>query len=128
MTTTIFDIARLCLKAFDKALESDGSISTFSFVTNDPHLVSKSRSKSSRDFLSLRNSFTLWIDYTGALSGRQASLDTRLKDSGHIASIVIELLEMILRNLQRSEFAILFERLIIRHSRNCLLTRGYTLH
>lgn len=61
-----------------------------------------------RDFLGLRNSFTLWIDFTGALSLKESSLDTRLRGLSDISSLVVELLDMILRNLQRCELNSVF--------------------
>lgn len=112
MMTTIFDIADQCRKAFEDTLASDESISSSSFATNDPRLASESGSELFRDFLGLRNSFSLWIDYTGALSFMGASLDARLTGAEHISSMIIDLLEMMLRNLQRSEFLTILEGVI----------------
>lgn len=108
IATTIFDITHQCLEVFDRvATERDESILARSFVPGDDAVGSKSRNHSSRDFLGLRNSFSFWIDYTGALSLMDSSLDTRLQGLTDISSMVIELLEMVLRNLRRREFDVL---------------------
>lgn len=105
MATAIFDIAHQCLDSFNRiATNQDESSLARLFVPDDGTDSSRSRSHSSRDFLGLRNSFSLWIDYTGALSLMDSSLDTRLRGLPDISSLVIELLEMVLRNLQRREF------------------------
>ncbi|EXA53638.1 hypothetical protein FOVG_01376 [Fusarium oxysporum f. sp. pisi HDV247] len=102
MATAIFDIAHQCLDSFEQiAAKQDESILTLPFASGDGPECSKSRSPSSRDFLGLRNSFSFWVDYTGALSLMDSSLDTRLRGLTDIFCMVMELLEMILRNLQR---------------------------
>ena len=102
--TTIFDVAQQCLESFERiAAKQNESILTSPFVPVDGTDISKSRSHSSRDFLGLHNSFSFWIDYTGALSLMDSSLDTRLRGLTEITTVVIELLEMVLRNLKRRE-------------------------
>ena len=114
MATTIFDIAHQCLDSFEQlAAKQDESILTHPFVPGDGNGTSKSGSHSSRDFLGLRNSFSFWIDYTGALSLMDSSLDTRLRGLTDISSMVIELLEMVLRNLQRREFDVSIDSSIL---------------
>lgn len=51
----------------------------------------------------LRNSFTYWIDFTGALAPVGASLDDRLRHHGDIKEMIVELLEMISRNTVHRE-------------------------
>ena len=106
MATAIFDITHQCLDSFDGIVaqhgESDDSILTRSFVPGEV-ATSEGQQRSSCDFLGLRNSFLFWIDYTGALSLMNSSLDARLGGLADISAMVIELLEMILRNLQRRE-------------------------
>jgi hypothetical protein len=105
VATAIFDITYQCLDAFDQVVaHQDESVLTHSFIPNDGLESSVNRNRSSCDFLGLRNSFLFWIDYTGALSLKDSSLDARLQGLEDISSMVIELLEMMLRNLQRGEF------------------------
>jgi hypothetical protein len=51
----------------------------------------------------LSGSFGHWSDYTGALTLPQTSLDNRLQDHREIKMMIIELLDMIARNLNRSQ-------------------------
>src|SRR6266536_308513 len=105
MATAIFDITHQSLVSFDRVVaKHDESILTRSFVPGDAVTTSNSQKRSSCDFLGLRNSFLFWIDYTGALSLMNSSLDARLRGLADISAMVIELLEMILRNLHRGEF------------------------
>lgn len=103
MATAIFDIAHHCLDCFDRVVENhDKSFLTHSLNPGDGTTASTTQRLSSFDFLGLRNSFLFWIDYTGALSSMDSSLDERLRGLTDISATVIELLEMILRNLHRS--------------------------
>ena len=105
MATIIFEITLRCLTIFDKlASRQDGWILTHPFSLGGGAKGSTSKSRPSRDFLGLRNSFSFWIDYTGALSLMDSSLDVRLLGLTDISSMVIELLEMVERNLQRRKF------------------------
>jgi len=105
MATAIFDITYQCLVSFDLIVaQHDETILTRSIGSNDAATTSDSQKRPSRDFLGLRNSFLFWIDYTGALSLMTSSLDARLRGLADISTMVIELLEMILRNLHRGEF------------------------
>ncbi|KAI0105098.1 hypothetical protein GGR51DRAFT_203181 [Nemania sp. FL0031] len=103
-TTAIFDTAYKCFDLFNRMVaKHDESILIRSFIPAEDRSSSKSENNkhSSRDFIGLRNSFSFWIDYTGALSLLNSSLDTRLRGLTDISSMVIEFLDMILRNLQR---------------------------
>jgi hypothetical protein len=51
----------------------------------------------------LRNSFAIWVDFTGALSLKESSLDARLRGFTEISLMVVELLDMVYRNLLRRE-------------------------
>jgi hypothetical protein len=105
MATAIFDITLQCLNFFDAIVsKQDESILTHPFALGDGANHPKSKNRTSRDFLGIRNSFSFWIDYTGALSLMDSSLDTRLHGLTDISSMVIELLEMVERNLQRRKF------------------------
>jgi len=106
MANTIFEITLRCLTIFDKlASRQDEWILIHPFALGGDTNGSKSKGKS-RDFLGLRNSFSFWIDYTGALSLMDSSLDVRLLGLTDISSMVIELLDMVERNLQRRKFNI----------------------
>jgi len=107
VSTAIFDVTHTCLQTFDQVVaDSDESALTQPLDPSDGTINtigSKNRKLSSYDFLGLRNSFLFWIDYTGALSLMSSSLDARLQGLDDISAMVIELLQMILRNLQRRE-------------------------
>lgn len=112
--TVIFDITHQCLVSFDQIVAKyDESILTHSLIPGDAVRALDTKKRSSCDFLGLRNSFLFWIDYTGALSLLDSSLDARLRGFADISAIVAELLEMILRNLQRGEFVSLIRVLSI---------------
>ncbi|KAK4195219.1 ankyrin repeat-containing domain protein [Triangularia verruculosa] len=102
VSTAIFDITHTCLQSFDQIVANyDDSMLTKPMVSSDDTTVGRSQKQSTYDFLGLRNSFLFWIDYTGALSLMSSSLDARLQGLEDISAMVVELLEMILRNLQR---------------------------
>ncbi|SPN98625.1 uncharacterized protein DNG_01670 [Cephalotrichum gorgonifer] len=100
--TAIFDIAHQCLASFDRIVETgqDGPLLTRRFGLGNGTGRSGGKPQSC-DFLGLRYSFLYWVDYTGALSLIDSSLDARLRGLAEISSMVIELLEMVLRNLRR---------------------------
>lgn len=55
-------------------------------------------------FLGLRNSFTLWVNFTGALAPDVDSrLDKRLQDHDDVKGMVVELLQMLFRNLEHGK-------------------------
>ncbi|KAH8587086.1 hypothetical protein B0O99DRAFT_527429 [Bisporella sp. PMI_857] len=124
MATAIFDITYQCLVTFDKIVaQNDETTLTHSFDLGDT-ATPQSRKRSSCDFLGIRNSFLFWIDYTGALSLMNSSLDARLRGLADITSTVIELLEMVSRNLNRSEFTFIDHS---KYTSRCRCMYTYTL-
>lgn len=107
--TAIFDIAYECFSMFERIRTTqDEALTIMSFVTGDLSGAQPTNSSNpKRDFLGLRNSFAFWLDYTGALSLMESSLDARLRGLADISSMVVELLDMVLRNLRRRELSIL---------------------
>jgi hypothetical protein len=124
--TAIFDIVYECLSEFDNVNNSHGKdLATRSFEMDDlsggyssesnSHIVRKC------DLMGLRNSFIFWADYTGALSLMESSLDARLQGFPDISSMLVELLEMISRNLRRREL------ITFRPASKTLLASTYSL-
>jgi hypothetical protein len=104
VSTAIFDITHACLRSFDQVVaDYDDSQLTQPLISSNGTTIGSSRKLSTCDFLGLRNSFLFWIDYTGALSLMSSSLDARLQGLEDISAMV-ELLEMMLRDLHRGEF------------------------
>ena len=106
MTTPIFDIAHQCLAAFNRAVaEHDESLLEHRVALGDaPEISDKQKqNRSSADFLGIHNGFLHWIGHSGALS-LDSSLDAKLHGLSDVSAMVIELLEMVLRNLHRSKF------------------------
>jgi hypothetical protein len=97
----IYDVTEACFDIFERlvsAVDADASPEKSLLVSD----ISESSTKElSSDIRGLRNSFAFWIDYTGALAPIGASLDDRLQDHGEIKEMVVELLEMVERNLCR---------------------------
>ncbi len=94
--TVIYDIVDSCFDVFERLVsEADGALplDTSPASSNEP----------SRNIRGLRNNFAFWIDYTGALAPVGASLDDRLKGHDEISEMVMELLEMVDRNLHRRQ-------------------------
>lgn len=103
-SSIIYDTAYTCLQSFDQVVaENDDSLLTRRIEKSDDISDGSSRNKNTFDFLGLRNSFLFWVDYTGALSKISSSLDTRLGGLKDVTVMVIEWLEMIIRNLHRRE-------------------------
>jgi len=50
-----------------------------------------------------QHSFNMWVRYTGALAAGSASLDDRLQYHPEIREMVMELLHMAMKNLQKSK-------------------------
>ncbi|KAH7218857.1 hypothetical protein DER44DRAFT_739024 [Fusarium oxysporum] len=99
--TAIYDVANACFDVLERlvsAVDADSSPEQ-ALLTSD----SASADESPYDIRGLRNSFAFWIDYTGALASAGASLDDRLHGHDEIKEMVVELLEMIERNLRRLE-------------------------
>lgn len=108
ISTTIFDITHACVESFDRVVaEYDESFLTQPFAPDDATATTSSRRRSTYGFLGLRDRFWLfWIDYNGALSLMSSSPDARSQGLTDMSDMVMELLEMILRNLHRSEFVV----------------------
>lgn len=94
---TIYDITNDCLDSFDYLVSSTaGHLSEeLAFIAID---VTESGGPI-HDVNGLRNDLSFWIDYTGALAHPGASLDDRLHGHDRIKGMVIELLQMVARNL-----------------------------
>jgi hypothetical protein len=97
--TAIYDVTDACFDVLERlvsAADADSSPEQALLVSD-----SASSDESPRDIRGLRNSFAFWIDYTGALAPVGASLDDRLHGHDEIKEMVVELLEMVERNLCR---------------------------
>ncbi|KAF4432614.1 TPR domain-containing [Fusarium acutatum] len=93
-TSIVFDAAGNCQILFDdvqKAFEHD----------HQPSDDAISDKEGVKRLSGLRSSFYHWIEYTGARSSPESSLDTRLQGFDEVTSMVLELLDMVARNLQR---------------------------
>ena len=105
----MFDITHSCLEYFDRAIAKHDSALLTHLIRRggkdgDAHKSRNSTQSSTPcDFMGIRNSFLFWIDYTGALSLVDSSLDARLQGLSDISAVVMELLEMVLRSLRRRE-------------------------
>jgi hypothetical protein len=105
--TAIYDITERCIDMLERLAPTDDAASptdqTSLASDNLPaedHTAS-STTESVRDIRGVRNSFAFWIDYTGALAPIGAALDDRLDGHDEIKDMVVELLEMVERNLRR---------------------------
>jgi hypothetical protein len=93
----IYDTVIECTRLFDSLAE--GVIIDHESVIEDKDNGLRRRIEETR------RSFNLWIDYTGALAADVSrSLDVRLHEHMDIKEMVIELLEMLARNLQYRKF------------------------
>ncbi|KAI1330203.1 hypothetical protein F5Y16DRAFT_31336 [Xylariaceae sp. FL0255] len=89
----IYDVGIECTRLFEALIERNTPEPGGD--TRDRGVVLRRRTEE------MGRSFNLWIDYTGALAADVSrSLDTRLYDHGDIKEMVIELLQMLARNLQ----------------------------
>lgn len=96
-TTVIYDITDACFDVFEHLVTAtEGAISE-----EQDLMTTEVTEESYRDLKALRNSFAFWIDYTGALAPVGASLDDRLQNHDEINAMVVELLEMVDRNLRQ---------------------------
>jgi hypothetical protein len=87
------DIDNLTLHESPLELGIEASAATYTFPSSDK--------TQPVNLAALRNSFAIWVDFTGALSLKESSLDTRLRGFTEISSMVVDLLDMVYRNLQR---------------------------
>ncbi|KAM7190915.1 hypothetical protein V8F33_009226, partial [Rhypophila sp. PSN 637] len=96
---TIYDITDACLEAFERLipLVPDEYTNGENMALPGSLLSSQSRP----NLRGLRDDFSFWIDYSGALASAGASLDDRLRGLDEIKSMVLELLQMLGRNLLR---------------------------
>ena len=103
-STVIYDITNACFDTFEDLVLSADADSSLG-QEQEQALVSDAPSSEelSRDIRGLRNGFAFWIDYTGALAPVGASLDDRLHSHDDIQEMVVELLEMVEKNLGRRE-------------------------
>ena len=103
--TEIYDVTEACFDLFERLL----SAAEADYSPEQALLAPDSASSDElpRDMRGLRNSFAFWIDYTGALAPVGASLDDRLHGHEEIREIVVELLEMVERNLRRRKLSVL---------------------
>jgi len=89
----IYDVVIECTRLFESLMER--KIPDLRGDTRDRGVVLRRRTEE------MGRSFNLWVDYTGALAADVSrSLDTRLYDHGDIKEMVIELLQMLARNLE----------------------------
>lgn len=80
---TIYDSARLCSRLIEQS---------FAKVENN--------SEKSLIIEELKGHFYLWAKYVGAFAAQRASLDSRLAPFPDIKDMIIELLDMVERNIQ----------------------------
>lgn len=104
--TSIYHVADVCFDYFEHLI-SIGDVDpliqqTYGIASDIENKVML------RDVRGIHNSFAFWVDYTGALAAAGASLDNRLQDHVEIKEMVLELLEMVARNLYRCECSGLF--------------------
>ncbi|KFY32262.1 hypothetical protein V493_00366 [Pseudogymnoascus sp. VKM F-4281 (FW-2241)] len=101
-STVIYDITNACFDTFEDLVSSADA---HSFLEQEQEQILSSDAPSSEepphDIRGLRNSFAFWIDYTGALAPVGASLDDRLHSNNDIQEMIVELLEMVEKNLSR---------------------------
>lgn len=102
--TVIYDITNACFDTFEDLVSSADA---HSFLKQEQEQIlwsdAPSPEEPPHDIRGLRNSFAFWIDYTGALAPVGASLDDRLHSNNDIQEMIVELLEMVEKNLSRRE-------------------------
>jgi hypothetical protein len=111
----IYDITHSCLGLFeDLQGTTDDQPGEDGEGNGDEHSPSAKSDTASTDAIGLssikglHNSFIVWIHYTGALSLQSSSLDTRLRGFDQVWSMIDELLQMMLRNLEQREYILFF--------------------
>lgn len=90
LDTALYDLTDRCYTAFERLVEAGGGPEPSS---------DESSSATPHDLAGLKNSFSFWVDYTGALAPVGASLDDRLVGYEEVKEMVVELLEMVERNI-----------------------------
>ena len=99
--TTLYDASYDCLILFEDIIANPSIVT---ITDKEEHNDLQRRFIDEQEHNGLKsqyNSFLLWVDYTGALSLKKSSLDARLRGFADISAMVLELLEMIVRNLSR---------------------------
>ncbi|KAF6825962.1 hypothetical protein CPLU01_09954 [Colletotrichum plurivorum] len=113
-TADIYQIARKCFISFDRVnAERDNSILSWSFTPKDYYSGSARHKPSPFDFLGPRNGFLFWVDYTGALSYKNSSLDERLRDLPDVSSIIIKPAEDDATELTISDDAVFRDQVVL---------------
>lgn len=103
-STVIYDITNACFDTFEDLVLSADAHSSLEQEQEQILLSDAPPSEEPpHDIKGLRNSFAFWIDYTGALAPVGASLDDRLYSNDDIQEMIVELLEMVQKNLSRCE-------------------------
>ncbi|KAF4440431.1 hypothetical protein F53441_12274 [Fusarium austroafricanum] len=94
----IFELVRGCLMLFSSLARQAGLPN----VPEQPDATAGQHFNEVTEFIAdMDRSFNIWIDYTGALAANvDRSLDARLQDCKEIKGIVVELLQMLVRNLE----------------------------
>lgn len=97
LDAALYDLTDRCYNAFERLIEAGGGLEPLSYESSGatPH-----------DLTGLKNSFAFWVDYTGALAPVGASLDDRLIDCAEIKKMIIELLEIVERNIDQRVFSL----------------------
>lgn len=90
VSLTIYDGAMLCSDLFDQILEPTGNGSQWLLAEE------------------LRGRFGLWAAYVGVYAAKRASLDARLDGHKKIKSMVLELVEMVEKNLRWGNYFLPF--------------------
>ncbi|KAJ2981442.1 hypothetical protein NUW58_g6688 [Xylaria curta] len=88
----IYDLTNKCYDAFERLVDAE----LIRGLHNDDN-----SGATPHDLPGLKNSFAFWVDHTGALAPIGASLDDRLADYVDIKEMVIQLLEMVKRNIDQ---------------------------
>lgn len=96
----IYDVTEACSDILERLILAIdvGALPEKLSLTSDASAYSED--EPTTHIRSLRNNFAFWIDYTGALAPIEASLDARLHGHDEIKQMVVELLEMVERNLR----------------------------
>lgn len=97
--TSIYHVADVCFDYFEYLI----SIGNVDILTQQTYGTTSDTKNMPREIRGIRNSFAFWVDYTGALASAGASLDDRLQDHDEIKEMILELLQMIERNLYHCE-------------------------
>ncbi|UKZ52305.1 hypothetical protein TrVGV298_006080 [Trichoderma virens] len=96
----IYDIVIECSNLFETIILFENGDHSGNQPADASHLQPGKNDTTRRTRIGqLGRSFDLWINYTGALASIDRSLDNRLRDHSDIKEMVMDLLEMLHRNL-----------------------------